>query len=407
MQAASQSAAKVYSPVGSVLEVFLCFLRLGLTSFGGPIAHLGYFRRVLVERKGWVSEAVYADLIALGQFLPGPASSQVGFSLGVLRAGLWGGIAAWVGFTLPSAALLLGFAFLQPYVSDSSVDQAVIHGLKLVAVAVVAQAVLGMARTLCPDKRRASIALASILAVLFLPTSVAQITTILGGAIAGLALCRSTPESVAEIETGWSAPRGLTPICLGLFAVLFLPGSDWLREGGAATLFHGFYKTGALVFGGGHVVLPLLRQQVVAPGWVSEAQFLSGYGAAQAVPGPLFTFASYLGAVSNVGGGGIAGAAVALVAIFLPGLLLMLAMLPHWHWFRRHALARAAMNGINASVVGILAVALYDPVWTSAVHSHADFGIAAIGFVLLVALNAPPLVVVAVSVLGAAAMTMI
>jgi len=406
LQAASQSAAKVHWPAGSVLEVFLAFLRLGLTSFGGPIAHLGYFRRALVERKGWVSEAVYADLIALAQFLPGPASSQVGFSLGVLRAGFWGGFAAWVGFTLPSAALLLGFAFLQPYVSESPAGQAVIHGLKLVAVAVVAQAVLGMARTLCPDRRRASIALTAILAVLFLPTAIAQVVTILGGAIAGLALCRSVPEPVAEIETGWSAPRGLTPICLGLFAVLFLPGTEWFRAGGATALFHSFYETGALVFGGGHVVLPLLREQVVAPGWVSEAQFLSGYGAAQAVPGPLFTFAAYLGAVSKVGGGGVAGAAVALIGIFLPGLLLMLAMLPHWHWFRRHALARAAMKGINASVVGILAVALYDPVWTSAVHSHADFGIAAIGFVLLVALNAPPLFVVAVSVLGAFALTM-
>lgn len=399
LEAAVQSSTKRLSPAGSVLEVFLSFLRLGLTSFGGPIAHLGYFRRALVERKGWVSEAVYADLVALGQFLPGPASSQVGFSIGVLRAGLWGGLAAWVGFTLPSAALLLGFAGLQGYVSSSPSGQAVIHGLKLVAVAVVAQAVLGMARTLCPDRRRALIALAAVLAVLSLPTAVAQIMTIFGGAVAGLAFCRERTEPTIETEIGWSAPRGLTPICVGLFALLFLPGSKWFGESGTAALFHSFYRTGALVFGGGHVVLPLLRDQVVAPGWVSDAQFLSGYGAAQAAPGPLFAFASYLGAVSKVGGGGIAGAAVALVAIFLPGLLLMLAMLPHWHWFRRHASARAAMQGVNAAVVGILAVALYDPVWTSAVHSHADFGIAAVGFVLLVSLNAPPLLVVAGAIL--------
>jgi chromate transporter len=353
-----------------------------------------------------VSEAVYADLIALGQFLPGPASSQVGFSLGVLRAGLWGGLAAWVGFTLPSAILLLGFAFVQPSIANSTAGQAVIHGLKLVAVAVVAQAVLGMARTLCPDRRRALIGLGAVLAILFLPNATAQITTIVGGAIAGLALCRSATEPVPEIEFGWSAPRGLTPICLGLFALLFLPGSDWFRTGGATAVFHRFYETGALVFGGGHVVLPLLRQQVVAPGWVSEAQFLSGYGAAQAMPGPLFTFAVYLGAVSRVGGGGMAGGGVALIGIFLPGLLLMIAMLPHWRWVRRQALARAAMKGVNASVVGILAVALYDPVWTSAVHSHVDLGIAAIGFVLLAALSAPPLLVVVVSVLGAAASTM-
>jgi chromate transporter len=384
-----------------VIEVFLGFLRLGLTSFGGPIAHLGYFRRSLVEQKGWVSEAVYADLVALAQFLPGPASSQVGFSLGVLRAGFWGGLAAWTGFTLPSAALLLGFAYLQPVVGDTPMGRAVVHGLKLVAVAVVAQAVLGMARTLCPDRRRASIALAAVLAVLFLPTAIAQIATIIGGAVAGLAFCRNVVEAVPEVGTGRSAPKGLTPICLGLFVLLFLPGSLLFHDNGAFALFHGFYKTGALVFGGGHVVLPLLREQVVAPGWVSEGQFLSGYGAAQAVPGPLFTLAAYLGAVSNVGGGSYVGAAIALIAIFLPGLLLMLALSPHWRWLRRRPLARSAMHGINAAVVGILAVALYDPVWTSAVHSHADFGIAAVGFVLLTALNAPPLLVVAVSVLGA------
>ena len=407
MQTDPRSSATARSSFGSVVEVFLSFLRLGLTSFGGPIAHLGYFRRSLVEKKGWVSEATYADLIALGQFLPGPASSQVGFSLGVLRAGLLGGLAAWLGFTLPSAALLMGFAFLQPYVGASPLGGAIIHGLKLVAVAVVAQAVLGMARTLCPDRRRALIALASVLGILFLPTTIGQVSTILLGAVAGLAFCRSASEPTTELDLGWSAPKGLTPICLGVFLLLFLPGSGWLREGDAAALFHSFYKTGALVFGGGHVVLPLLREQMVAPGWVSDGNFLSGYGAAQAAPGPLFTFASYLGAVSKVGGGGVVGGTIALVGIFLPGLLLMLAMLPHWHWFRRHALARAAMKGINASVVGILAVALYDPVWTSAVHSHADFGIAAVGFVLLVAMNAPPLLVVAFSVLGAAAVTMI
>lgn len=270
----------------------------------------------------------------------------------------------------------------------------------------MAQAVFGMARTLCPDRRRAVIALAAVLAIVALPTAIAQITTLIGGAVAGLVLCRRASEPAEDIGLGWSPPKGLTPICLGLFALLFLPGSDWLREGGAAALFHSFYKTGAVVFGGGHVVLPLLRQQVVVPGWVSETQFLSGYGAAQAVPGPLFSFAAYLGAVSKVGWSAAAGAVVALGAIFLPGLLLMLAMLPHWRWFQQHRMARAAAQGVNAAVVGILAAALYDPVWIAAVHSDADFAIAAVGFVLLAALNAPPLLVVAVSILGAVGLAM-
>lgn len=400
LSSASSSETQVQAQAGSALEVFFCFLRLGLTSFGGPIAHLGYFRRALVERRGWVTEAVYADLVALAQFLPGPASSQVGFALGVSRAGLWGGLAAWVGFTAPSALLMLGYAAVQASVGRWSLGQSVIHGLKLVAVAVVAQAVMGMARTLCPDRRRAAIGLAAILAALFLPAAIAQLVIIAGGALAGLALCRSAKAPTIETEIGWSAPRGLTPVCLVLFALLFLPGAGWLHDGGAAVLFHGFYQTGALVFGGGHVVLPLLRQQVVAPGWVSEAQFLSGYGAAQALPGPLFAFAAYLGAVSRLGGG-VAGGVLALFAIFLPGLLLMLAVAPHWSRLRRYRLARAAMQGVNAAVVGLLAVALYDPVWTSAVHTHADVAIAATGFVLLVALRAPPLLVVIVSVLGA------
>jgi chromate transporter len=277
------------------------------------------------------------------------------------------------------------------------------HGLKLVAVAVVAQAVLGMARTLCPDRQRASIAVGAVVAVLLLPAAFGQVSAIAVGAIAGLVFCRKAREPVAEIELGWVAPRGLSLICLILFVVLFAPGGAWLQAGGPAALFHGLYRTGALVFGGGHVVLPLLRQQVVAPGWVSDSQFLAGYGAAQATPGPLFAFAAYLGAVSKVGGGP-AGATIALIGIFLPGLLLMLAALPHWRGFRRHSAAQAAMQGVNASVVGILALALYDPVWIGAVHSNADFAIAAIGFILLVAWDAPPLLVVALSV-AAAAMT--
>jgi chromate transporter len=385
----------------SPLEVFLIFLGLGMTSFGGPIAHLGYFRRTFVERRSWVTESAFADIVALCQFLPGPASSQVGYALGLTRSGFWGGVAAWAGFTLPSAALMVSFAYAEPSFSGSGVGAAAVHGLTLVAVAVVAQAVLAMARTLCPDRRTASIAAGAAIIVIVAPVSMGQIAAIAAGALAGLAFCRETPKVAADPDPARS-PR-LWVVWLGLFALLFLPGGAMFRDSPAMSLFHAFYKSGALVFGGGHVVLPLLRDQMVATGWVSDSAFLSGYGAAQAVPGPLFTFAAYLGAIAKVGGGahesgGLGGAAIALAAIFMPGLILVSALLPHWRRLRRAATARAVMRGVNASVVGILGMAFYNPVWTGGVRGLADLGIALSAFVLLVAWRVSPLIIVVVCV---------
>jgi chromate transporter len=378
--------------VGARLDVFLVFLGLGLTSFGGPIAHLGYFRRAFVERRAWLSETAFADIVALCQFLPGPASSQVGFAVGLIRAGFWGGIAAWTGFTLPSAVLMTVFAYAQPYVGAGPIGAAALHGLTLVAVAVVAQALLAMARSLCTDRQTASIAVGAALIVIASPVSVGQLAAILAGGLAGLVVCRRPLTASAEIGTARPA-GGLLVAGLVLFALLFLPGGVILHDTPAAVLFHAFYRSGALVFGGGHVVLPLLRDQMVTPGWVSDPAFLSGYGVAQAVPGPLFTFAAYLGAVSRMGGG-LGGAAIALGAIFLPGLVLVGVMLPHWRRMRDAALAQAAMRGVNAAVVGILGMAFYSPIWTSGVRAPVDLGIALAAFGLLTAWRAPPLLVV-------------
>jgi chromate transporter len=381
---------------GSPLEVFWAFLGLGLTAFGGPIAHIGYFRRAFVERRAWLGEAAYADIVALCQFLPGPASSQVGFSLGLMRAGWLGGLAAWCGFTLPSAALMLAFAWLQPQIAGGGLGAAAIHGLKLTAVAVVAQALLGMARSLCPDARRASIAVAALTVVVATPVAFGQIAAIGMGALAGLIFCRNETAGAATGKVERLSVRArpwLTITAVVLFAALFVPGALVFGQSPHAALFHAFYKSGALVFGGGHVVLPLLRAQTVATGWVSDNAFLAGYGAAQAMPGPLFTFAAYLGDVSKVGGGP-AGAAIGLAAIFLPGLLLVAAVLPYWSRLQRIAPAQAAMRGAGAAVVGILALAFYTPVFTSGVGGLADLAIAAIGFVLLTAWKAPPLAVV-------------
>jgi chromate transporter len=373
---------------GTALEVFWVFLRLGLTSFGGPIAHLGYFRDELVVRRAWLAEARYGDLLALCQFLPGPASSQVGFSIGMLRAGgLLGGLAAWVGFTMPSALLLLGFAYWASAFSGP-VALGVLHGLKLVAVAVVAQAVWGMARTLTPDRTRAGLALAAVFIVLIGGGAVGQIAAIALGAVAGLWLCRDAALAPpGSLKFPVSRQAGF--VALGLFAALLvLPP---LLAGNKLALFNAFYRAGALVFGGGHVVLPLLQAAVVAPGWVSGGAFMAGYGAAQAVPGPLFTFAAYLGAIA---GHSVAGAAVALVGVFLPGLLLVYGCLPFWDRLRTRPAAQAAMRGANAAVVGILAAALYNPVWVSAVFAPADFALALAGFLALVVWQSPPWVVV-------------
>jgi len=389
------------APAGSPGEVFLAFLKLGLTSFGGPIAHLGYFREECVTRRRWISERGYADLVALCQFLPGPASSQVGFCLGVLRGGgLLGGLAAWVGFTLPSALLLLGVAAGAGSLSGP-VAGGVIHGLKLVAVAVVAQAVWGMARTLTPDRPRAGIAVAALWLSVFVAGAFGQVGAIGLGALAGLALCRAASRE-PDGHLAFPVSRRAGAIALVAF-VLILALPPLLAPGlssPAFALFEAFSRAGALVFGGGHVVLPLLQAEVVAPGWVSPGDFLAGYGAAQAVPGPLFTVAAYLGALARPAPGGWIGAAIALVAIFLPGLLLVYGTLPHWEAIRRRPLAQAAMRGANAAVVGLLGAALYQPVWTSAVGNSRDFALAVLAFVLLTMGRAPPWIVVVLAVLG-------
>ena len=389
---------------GSAVEVLRIFAKLGVSSFGGPIAHLGYFRLEFVVRRRWLEESAFADLIGLCQFLPGPASSQAAFSLGLIRAGYPGGIAAWAGFTLPSAIALTLFAFGASAL-QGPIAIGLMHGLQLVAVAIVAQAVWGMARTLCPDRERASIAAIGAGIILFSPSSIAQIATIVFGGIAGLWLCRArSSASIGHVSVKVSRRVGV--LSLVVFCLL-LGGLPVLRSPSTphgVALFEAFYRSGALVFGGGHVVLPLLREAVVAPGWVSDDTFLAGYGAAQAVPGPLFSFAAYLGAVEQPSPNGLTGAAVGLVAIFLPGMLVLLGALPFWQAFGRHAGAQAVMRGVDAAVVGILGAALYNPIWTNSVRTSGDVAIAIVGFVLLTKWRAPPLVIVLVSALGGIAL---
>ena len=384
-------------PIGSIFAVFL---RLGLTSFGGPIAHLGYYRTEFVERRRWLSEAAYADLVALCQLLPGPASSQVGFAVGLSRGGLLGGVAAWLGFTLPSAVAMVLFA--QGAASlTGPLSAGMLHGLQVAAVAVVAQAVWSMAVSLCPDRPRATIAVVATLIVTAAPTAIGQIAAILAGAAAGAWLCREVPAAAPSARLSIPVPRGLAIAALAVFALLLigLPIAAAVSPGPALAMVTAFYRAGALVFGGGHVVLPLLHASVVEPGWVSEDAFLSGYGAAQAVPGPLFTFAAYLGAIMT----GWVGAALCLVAIFLPGLLLVLGVLPFWASLGRGALMRASLRGVNAAVVGVLLGALYDPVWTKGIGGPADFALALVAFALLVIWKAPPWLAVLVSAAGGAA----
>ncbi|XGA81028.1 chromate efflux transporter [Halomonas sp. CH40] len=393
-QSADQSVA---SQGGRKKEVFKAFLLLGLSSFGGPVAHLGYFRHEFVQRRQWLNEKAYADLVALCQFLPGPASSQVGFALGLMRAGPWGAALAWLAFTLPSAILLLVFALGAAWL-DGPLAQGLVSGLKITAVAIVAHAVWGMARNLCPDKTRTGIALAGVFAVLLIHGPLGQISAILVGSLAGWLLCREATESLSEPLT-FDISRRVGLIALGLFAALLclLPlaasSAAWLE------VVDGFYRSGALVFGGGHVVLPLLEAEVVQSGWVSADEFLTGYGAAQAVPGPLFTFAAYLGALLPEVNP-LVGALLALLAIFVPGLLLLVGVLPFWNTFRQWQGAQALMRGANAAVVGILAAALYQPVWTSAIIGPYEFALALSGFLLLSVWKLPAWAVVIVMALG-------
>jgi len=400
MTIAAHSADTKEQRTGSPLEVLRVFLRLGVTCFGGPIAHIGYFRDEFVVRRRWIDEQAYADLVGLCQFLPGPASSQVGFSLGLMRAGYRGGLAAWTGFTLPSAIALVLFAYGAGELGGP-VGIGLLHGLKLVAVAIVAQAVWGMARTLCPDRERASIAVIAALIILFSTSSVSQIAAILLGGIAGIWLCRAgAPETTGHVTVPVSHTVGLVALTAFFVLLAGLPVLRGLVNAQGLSLFDAFYRSGALVFGGGHVVLPLLREAFVTPGWISDDAFLAGYGAAQAVPGPLFTFAAYLGTVVKPSPHGLPGAMLGLIGIFLPGVLILMGTLPFWDSFRKRAGAQAVMRGVNAAVVGLLGAALYNPVWTSSVKTPGDFGIALVGFVLLTVWRAPPLVVVTVSALG-------
>ncbi|MDX6748530.1 chromate efflux transporter [Geminicoccaceae bacterium 1502E] len=381
---------------GSALEVFRVFLVLGLTSFGGPVAHLGYFREAFVVRRRWLSEHAYADLVALCQFLPGPASSQVGMAVGLLRAGYPGMLAAWTAFTLPSAILLVAFAYGAGTL-EASAGTGWIQGLKAAAVAVVAHALLGMARSLAPDRERATIAVLGMIGAMLVPTAAGQVLVILLAGLAGLAWLRPGTAGPAEEDEALAvAVRRRTALLFlaAFFALLLVLPLLASAGDGNARLFDAFYRAGALVFGGGHVVLPLLQAEVVGPGMVDREAFLAGYGAAQAVPGPLFTFAAYLGTVMNVPPSGIAGAALALLAIFLPSALLIAGSLPFWDRLRSAPLARRALAGVNAGVVGLLAAALYDPVFTEGIVSPPAMAVAAAAFVALAAWQAPAWLVV-------------
>lgn len=384
----------------SALGVFLAFLRLGLTSFGGPVAHIGYFRTEFVGRRGWLDDASFTDLVALCQFLPGPASSQVGMAIGLRRAGWAGGVAAWLGFTLPSAAILLAFAYGVTTFADIA-GSGPLRGLKIVAVAVVAQAVWSMARSLCPDRLRAALAVAAALASLLSPTTWGQLGTMVLGALVGVRFVAVAP-STAVTHAGLGVSRGAGMAALALYVALLALLPLLAAASDVAALVEAFYRSGALVFGGGHVVLPLLQASVVTPGWTTDQVFLAGYGAAQAVPGPLFTFAAYLGAVARIGPGGWVGGMVALLAIFLPGALLVVGALPFWDSLRRRPRMQAAMAGVNAAVVGILLAALYDPVWVSAIHSPPDFALAVLCFGLLMLARLSPALVVALAAVSGA-----
>lgn len=379
---------------GTFPEVFRAFLKLGLTSFGGPIAHLGFFRDELVLRRKWLSDTDYADLVALCQFLPGPTSSQVGFALGLLRAGWRGALAAFLGFTLPSALMLTALALVAGRFQVLP-DSGVVHGLKIVAVAVVAQAVLGMARSLCPDTTRAAIAVVALVALALMPLSFAMLAVIVLGGAAGLALCRPAPQQSKASAFPVSARAGGAALLVFVASFALLPLLAPLGHGLA--MIDGFFRAGSLVFGGGHVVLPLLETETVAQGWVSPDLFLAGYGLAQAVPGPLFTFAAWLGAVGTLPPNGIWGAMIALLALFAPGFLLLVAAFPFWSGLRRQPRAQSFMQGANAAVVGVLALALYDPVFTSAIHVKADFALAVLCFVALTVFRLPPWLVVVVA----------
>jgi chromate transporter len=381
---------------GPILEVLAVATRLGLTSFGGPIAHLGYFRDEYVVRRKWLDERSYADLVALCQFLPGPASSQAGMAIGIARAGLPGALAAWLGFTLPSALALVLFAFGVSAIGGSA-GTGWLHGLKVVAVAVVAQAVWGMARSLCPDRQRATLAILAAIVTLAWQSALGQVLAIGAAGFIGWFFFPPTALGLDSHARFPISKRLGVAAWVVFFGLLFgLPLLRQMTPSHGLEVFDSFFRVGSLVFGGGHVVLPLLQAEVVGPGWVTNEQFVAGYGAAQAVPGPLFTFSAYLGAVMN----GWTGALLTLVAIFLPSILLVVGALPFWDLLRANSSFQSALSGINAAVVGLLLAALYKPVWTSAIHSPADFGLGLVAFGLLMFWKWPPWIVVVLSAAG-------
>jgi chromate transporter len=399
--------AEAASPAAApVLEVLQAFGKLGLTSFGGPIAHIGYYRDEFVVRRRWLDERAYADLVALCQFLPGPASTQIAISLGIMRAGYAGAFVAWLGFTLPSAVAMVLFAFGVDAFGGTA-GSGWLQGLKVAAVAVVVQAVLGMMTTLAPDRERATLAVAAAALAIAVPTAVGQIGAIVVGGIFGLAILRDgsagTNGRLAVNVSRRVAVAALT-LFFGLLAALPIVAASTGNQ--AFAFFDAFFRAGSLVFGGGHVVLPLLQAEVVPPGWVPEDVFLAGYGAAQAVPGPLFTFAAYLGAVMGPEPNGWLGAALCLVAIFLPSFLLIFGALPFWQQLRVRPEAQAALRGVNAAVVGILLAALYDPVWTAGIRNGRDFALGAAAFLLLYVWKTPPWLVVALCALGGAVLAL-
>ncbi|MFY9876075.1 MAG: chromate efflux transporter [Rhodomicrobium sp.] len=393
--------------MANTLTIFLAFLRLGLISFGGPIAHLGYFRSEFVNRRKWLSDEAYSDIVALAQFVPGPASSQTGFALGLTHGGLPGGLAAWAGFTLPSAVLMILASYGLAY-AEGDAAQGLIHGLKLLAVAVVAQAVWSMGRNLCPDRQRAGFAFVAAAMLIAMPSAGLQLAVIAAGAFFGLRFLRTDIQATpASFGVRISQTNAFAAICAFFLLLAALPVVAAISHNGPAALANAFYRAGALVFGGGHVVLPLLQETVVKPGWVGRDDFLAGYGAAQALPGPLFAFSAFLGAKSSVGPGGLAGALVALIAIFLPGMLLVYGVLPFWDRLRTRTAIRGALNGVNAAVVGILGAALYEPIWTSTILRPVDAALALLAFAALTVAKLPVFLMVAMAAAAGMALTLI
>lgn len=401
----NQFNGELVSHHGTPWEVFIAFLKLGLTSFGGPVAHLGYFRSEFVDRRRWLNDRSYSDLVALCQFLPGPASSQVGIAVGLGRAGWRGSIAAWIGFTLPSAFALILFAYgVSEY--HGLAESGWVHGLKVVAVAVVAQAVWGMSKSLCPDRFRAGLAITAALLTLVLPSATGQIAAIVVSGLIGRFMIKAQSIEARQHQNyGISERVGVAALILFSLLLVFLPLWASASNSPTVALLAGFYRSGALVFGGGHVVLPLLQTTVVPNGLVSNADFLAGYGATQAVPGPLFTFAAYLGAVAKGSIHGWIGGLILLVTVFLPAFLLVIGAIPFWERLRQRSDIQSTMAGINAGVVGVLGSALYDPIWTSAIKSRADFGLALAAFGLLLYAKASPVLVVTLAAVSGYALS--